>query len=191
MIHCVTVDSAPAQRWRNGGGNTRELLAWPAADGWLVRVSVADIAADGPFSPFAGVDRRFAVIEGGGVSLRFGDRCETLALGGPPLAFDGAQAPDCTLLDGATRDLNLMTRRDAGQGGMLRAEAGAEWHSAAGWRALFTREAVRLRVDDADALALPAMSLAWSGRAAGQRWRLSGDGTPPLAWWLQFAAAAP
>ena len=25
---------ATAQRWRNGGGNTRELLAWPPGDAW-------------------------------------------------------------------------------------------------------------------------------------------------------------
>ena len=29
--------------WRNGVGRTRELLAWPTAADWLVRVSVAEI----------------------------------------------------------------------------------------------------------------------------------------------------
>jgi uncharacterized protein len=31
--------------WRNGGGVTRELLAWPDPEDWLLRVSVADIHA--------------------------------------------------------------------------------------------------------------------------------------------------
>ncbi|MFG5407966.1 HutD family protein [Piscinibacter sakaiensis] len=40
----------PAQPWRNGGGHTRELWTWPADGPWQARLSVADIAADGPFS---------------------------------------------------------------------------------------------------------------------------------------------
>ena len=55
--------------WRNGGGVTRELLAWPDPHDWLLRVSVADIHASGPFSKFPGVDRWFAVLAGGAVSI--------------------------------------------------------------------------------------------------------------------------
>ena len=43
-LHTVALSSATPQAWRNGGGVTRELLAWPAADAWRVRVSVADVA---------------------------------------------------------------------------------------------------------------------------------------------------
>ena len=53
----VRLDEVNPQPWRNGGGMTRELLAWPEAERWRARVSVADIAEDGPFSPFPGVDR--------------------------------------------------------------------------------------------------------------------------------------
>ncbi|MEO8526020.1 MAG: HutD family protein [Caldimonas sp.] len=49
-----------AQPWRNGGGVTRELLAWPGVGDWCVRVSIADIEADGPFSTFSGVQRESA-----------------------------------------------------------------------------------------------------------------------------------
>ena len=62
--------TTPPQPWRNGGGVTRELLAWPDGGDWRVRVSVADIDADGPFSAFPGVERWFAVLEGAGVALR-------------------------------------------------------------------------------------------------------------------------
>src|SRR5258706_8972671 len=57
-------DIAPAP-WRNGGGLTRELLAWPDRSDWIVRISVAEILASGPFSEFPGVDRWFAVLHGG------------------------------------------------------------------------------------------------------------------------------
>ena len=52
-LHRVRFDDLPPQPWRNGGGVTRALLTWPHADDWAVRVSVADITRDGPFSAFA------------------------------------------------------------------------------------------------------------------------------------------
>ena len=68
-MNLLRCDAVEPQSWKNGGGLTRELLAWPARDGWALRISVADIRADGPFSAFAGVDRWFAVLEGNGVRL--------------------------------------------------------------------------------------------------------------------------
>ncbi|HEY3634719.1 MAG TPA: HutD family protein, partial [Caldimonas sp.] len=56
----VRTADVPAQPWKNGGGVTRELLALPAGDDWRVRVSVAEVASDGAFSTFVGVDRWFA-----------------------------------------------------------------------------------------------------------------------------------
>ena len=44
----IRVDAIQPQRWRNGGGWTRELLAVPDAENWRIRVSVADIESDGP-----------------------------------------------------------------------------------------------------------------------------------------------
>jgi environmental stress-induced protein Ves len=66
----------PAQTWRNGGGSTRELLAWPEAGAWQLRISVAEITRDGPFSAFAGVQRWFAVLRGDGVRLRLGETAQ-------------------------------------------------------------------------------------------------------------------
>ena len=186
MIHTRALDRVPAQPWRNRGGVTRELLAWPAPDAWLLRISVADITADGPFSPFPDVDRHFAVIEGAGVVLRFADRRQLLTADAEPLAFDGAAAPQCELLDGATRDLNLMVRRDAGRGAMQRVAVGDEWLHTAPLRAVFVREPARLQIDDADAAQLGAFTLAWSEHAGRQRWRLVDDGQPVHAWWLHF-----
>ena len=114
----MIVDAAqvPPQPWKNGGGVTRELLRWPAAGPWRLRLSVADIAADGPFSAFPGVTRWFAVLDGAGVVLTFADGERTLRPGDAPLCFDGAAAPGCRLIAGPTVDLNLMLQ---GTGGAL------------------------------------------------------------------------
>src|SRR4051812_3988364 len=81
-VHAVRIDTddVPPSPWRNGGGVTRELLRVPvpddagaAAGGWLLRISLADIASDGPFSAFEGMDRWFAVVGGAGVRLAWPD----------------------------------------------------------------------------------------------------------------------
>ncbi len=107
---------APAP-WKNGGGTTREIAAWPPGagmDGFAWRISVADIVADGPFSAFPGIDRQIALLEGDGVRLRgvdgtFDHRLDRV---GVPFAFAGETPVDATLIGGATRDFNVMTRRD-------------------------------------------------------------------------------
>ncbi|MDI9333012.1 MAG: HutD family protein [Cytophagales bacterium] len=127
-LHIRTAD-CPPQPWKNGGGVTRELLTWPSKDDWQLRISVADITQDGAFSSFVGVQRAFAVIEGVGVRLQFADRLEVVTQDSAPLMFDGADAPDCQLIGGATRDLNVMgkaghvatlTRAYAGQKNVAR-----------------------------------------------------------------------
>ena len=108
-----TADVAP-QPWRNGGGATRELLARPAGEAWRVRVSVADVVADGPFSRFPDVARWFAVIDGAGVVLAVDGVEHRCVEGGEPLAFAGDADTRSRLIDGPTRDLNLMLRGVAG-----------------------------------------------------------------------------
>jgi hypothetical protein len=104
----VDADAVAPVAWKNGGGRTRELLRWPETGDWRLRISLADIDADGPFSPFPGVRRWFVVLEGQGVELDLGGRRCVLRPGDAPLAFDGAAAPGCRLLGGPTRDLNMM-----------------------------------------------------------------------------------
>ena len=96
--------------WRNGGGMTRELLAWPDPVAWRWRASVAEVAQSGPFSSFAGVQRWFAVLEGDGVCLTIDSYLHMLCQSDEPLAFDGAARTTCELLGGATQDFNLMVR---------------------------------------------------------------------------------
>jgi len=187
--------------WKNGGGVTRELLRLPAHAGdadWTLRISVADIAADGPFSPFEGVTRWFAVLSGPGVNLRFAQRALTVRAGDPPLRFDGADAPDCTLVDGATRDLNVMVRRERADVRVTRARyrAKAQPGRATGF-GLFALQALSLRVADAPPMALPAWTLAWfePASAASNAWAIEpSHGAPEHAlpgYWIALLPPPP
>jgi hypothetical protein len=109
-----------ASPWKNGGGVTREVAAFPegaALDAFVWRVSVADVAQAGPFSRFAGIDRTLALLSGAGMLL---DEAEgvTHALREPLdiARFAGETAIDARLVNGATRDFNLMVRRGAATG---------------------------------------------------------------------------
>ena len=172
----------PAQPWRNGGGTTRELLAWPSADAWALRLSVAEIARDGPFSAFAGVDRWFAVLAGPGVELVWPDHVTALTSASAPLAFDGADPPLAKLLGGASQDLNLMLRRERLRGSLRRATPGLAWHSSAPLRGLYTLSAAQLQRPDAPAQELPAASLVFSDAAKPGAWSIA---RPAQAYWIE------
>lgn len=188
MIHTVPLAEVRPQPWRNGGGETQELLTWPVGPEWLVRISVARIERDGPFSAFPGVDRWFVVLDGAGVTLHTPAALHTLRPGSEPFTFDGAWAPGCELLQGPTQDLNLMVRRDGGRGAMHIVAAGSPWVSTAGFRAVFVSHPSTLRTDDGIAVSLAAGTLAWSDDSAGQHWTLtdvdSPACTPQGAWWM-------
>jgi uncharacterized protein len=111
----VSLASVASQPWRNGGGVTRELLAWPTRNEWQVRISVADVNADGPFSRFEGIERRFAVLEGEGVALSARGPAYRLTTASEPFPFDGGEPMECALLGGATRDFNLMAASGKGE----------------------------------------------------------------------------
>ncbi|HDR9036019.1 TPA: HutD family protein [Burkholderia vietnamiensis] len=106
-----------ASPWKNGGGVTREIAAYPpgaALDAFAWRVSVADVGAGGPFSRFDGVDRTLVLLSGAGMTLAEAGGARHVL--DTPLAradFAGEAAIDATLHAGATRDFNLMTRRSA------------------------------------------------------------------------------
>jgi environmental stress-induced protein Ves len=101
--------------WKNGGGETREIAVSPAGatlDTLDWRVSLATVAADGPFSVFKGVQRTLCVISGAGIELQAGDRAPAeLRVTSEPYAFDGEVATSARLIDGPIEDLNVMSRR--------------------------------------------------------------------------------
>ncbi|AVF34556.1 HutD/Ves family protein [Rahnella sikkimica] len=107
-------DSLPVSPWRNGGGETREILSWPPGKtdfDW--RASIATIAQDGPFSAFPGIDRSITLLSGGGVHLLAEPEIDHhLSEAGKPFAFSGDIALNATLTGGTTTDFNIMTRRN-------------------------------------------------------------------------------
>lgn len=101
--------------WRNGGGLTREVAVFPAdagTDAFEWRISIADVALDGPFSQFPGIDRVIAVVGGAGMVLRAGDAHPvTLDMAAVPHAFAGDVPAHARLISGPITDLNVMVRR--------------------------------------------------------------------------------
>ena len=109
----------PTMPWKNGGGVTREIACLPAGSSvqdfhW--RLSIAEIAASGPFSAFAGIDRVITLLEGDGVRLHSASAGIDHLLNVPlvPFAFSGDVALDCDLLGSACQDFNVMVRRSFG-----------------------------------------------------------------------------
>lgn len=186
----IQFDHCAPQPWRNGGGVTREMLAWTSpsssysrASDWTLRVSVADIERDGPFSRFDGVDRRFAVLDGAGVELNIEGNTSLIQGGDPPVGFRGEAQVGCRLLAGSTRDLNLMVKRSEGSPVMAKAIAGSGFGTGLTWRALFTFSPALLHLDEhRQMMELPARSLCWSDKP-DQVWHLA---QAQHAYWLGF-----
>lgn len=108
-------DRSP-RTWKNGGGSTTELAVWPtgaALDDFEWRLSVAEVASDGPFSEFAGMDRTLVLLDGQGIGLEIDGTMKTLTEGLRVAGFPGDSATAGHLLAGPIHDLNVMTQRGA------------------------------------------------------------------------------
>jgi hypothetical protein len=103
-----------ATPWRNGGGVTHEVAAWPPGTGaadfdW--RISIANVVRGGPFSVFPGVDRELAVLAG---ELRLsieGQAGISLSAHSPAVRFRGDVPTSGDPGARPVTDLNVMTRR--------------------------------------------------------------------------------
>lgn len=181
----VRVDEIAAQPWRNGGGLTRELFAWPSAQDWIVRVSVAEVTADGPFSRFAGTQRWFAVLDGVGVELTIDGDARELGRGDAPACFSGDAATACRLLDGPTRDLNLMLRGARGE--MVSVTNATPWRPRAAQCGLFAAVPGLIAADGREQQ-LPAGALLWFAPApAVLSFAAEHAGPLPTGFWLAVA----
>jgi environmental stress-induced protein Ves len=186
----IQADEVAAQSWRNGGGLTRELLRWPiaaAAADWQLRISLAEVRSDGPFSIFPGIQRWFSVIDGAGVRLSLSGADHLLQPGHEPLNFSGELPVNCVLVDGPTRDLNLM--HAGGSASMARVQPGTSWRSSLSMRGLFTRVAGLWSTPDMPALQLPAHCLLWLDGSTDSPWTFIAESPQALApgLWLAFA----
>ncbi len=110
--------SLAAVPWANRGGVTRVIADRPGA----FRLSLATIAADGPFSRLPGLWRHFALVAGRVVLT--GDLAHRLDDGSRPIAFDGARAVHAVLAGGPALALNLMVPDAAPRLGLSRSEGG-------------------------------------------------------------------
>jgi environmental stress-induced protein Ves len=115
--------------WKNGGGHTHEIAVYPESAGMAAfawRVSVAEVARDGPFSRFPGVDRTLVLLTGNGVRLEGSGTPLDLRIPYEPVTFTGDAEFDCVLTDGPVRDFNLMVRRDAATGEVVVVREGGQ-----------------------------------------------------------------
>jgi uncharacterized protein len=99
--------------WKNGQGLTREIARAPASGAdFLWRLSIAEIAVSGDFSPFAGYDRTITLIAGAGIVLEFAEaRAQRIERCFEPFEFSGDWRCRCHLIRGPVRDFNLIVQR--------------------------------------------------------------------------------
>ncbi|MFE3905312.1 HutD family protein [Streptomyces sp. NPDC059153] len=104
-----------ATPWKNGGGVTREIAAYPEGaplDAFDWRVSLAEVSQDGPFSSFPGVDRTLTVVEGAGMDLMVGGEHHIVDEQYWPHDFPGDLETEGRLLGGPVVNFNVMYRRE-------------------------------------------------------------------------------
>jgi hypothetical protein len=188
MVQRFDLASTPSVPWKNGGGSTRELACWPQGagmDGFEWRVSVATIAAPGPFSAFPGVDRQIMLLDGDGVHLRSDDGQLDHALNQhwQPLAFQGDLAVDCRMLGGTSTDLNLMVRRGRWRGRLQVTDRAHDAGQARAGLCLVLRGRWRCGTQVLE----PGQGLWWSERSAENALEplavaTQGQADPALAW---------
>ncbi|OQS00564.1 hypothetical protein ACHHYP_03399 [Achlya hypogyna] len=163
--HAAFDDIEPTP-WKNGGGETRQLVAWPSPDEWRVRVSIADVTQDGPFSAFDGIRRWFTVLSGDGVRL-FDD--VDIRVGDKLFEFDGGLAPPCVLLGSAVRDFNVMFREDdkAGRMQVTNAQATNSLYAiGARFVGLYSVDGGSMVVNGMESIKVAPMSLVWAEDAS-------------------------
>ncbi|MFI5084957.1 MAG: HutD family protein [Actinomycetales bacterium] len=118
-MEIVRYAELPPARWANGGGTTRVLASKYLGDGdaaelqW--RLSIAEVAAAGPFSAYPGLDRILTVVAGELVLLTI-DGAEQPLERYRPHKFSGDSEAGASLPTGPVMDLNVMTRRGAYRG---------------------------------------------------------------------------
>jgi environmental stress-induced protein Ves len=104
-----------ARPWKNGGGVTRDITVFPEGaddESFLWRVSVATIAAAGPFSRFPEIDRALMLLDGELV-IKVGDVAHRLRPGSAALRFTGEEMVSAAPVGEACTVLNIMARRKA------------------------------------------------------------------------------
>ena len=123
MLH-LRPDDYRVMPWKNGGGSTTEIAIHPGGSnisgtGFIWRVSIAEVATNGPFSRFAGIDRHIMTIAGNGIVLDVQNHSAIdLSQRYMPCEFSGDWNVEGRLIDGPVRDFNLMVARARANGSL-------------------------------------------------------------------------
>jgi uncharacterized protein len=115
LIEVIRARDYREQPWKNGGGLTHEIavaFSDDATEHVLWRISLATIDRDGRFSEFRGYDRTIVALDEDPLELDIDGKMVVLERAAPH-EFRGESKVACRLRGGATRDLNVMTLRDA------------------------------------------------------------------------------
>ncbi|MDI1479348.1 HutD family protein [Polyangium sp. y55x31] len=100
--------------WKNGLGTTTEIAVDPPGaglDDFVWRLSIADLAASGPFSTFPGIERIILQTEGDPMELVHEARGRRRLSLLSPYRFDGAWPTHGELGGTPARDFNVMARQ--------------------------------------------------------------------------------
>ena len=110
MIRHFTPADYTAMPWANGRGTTVEMLRETDQDGaFRLRLSMARVMEDGPFSSFPGIERNLTVISGPGFDLVGDASIKAAPL--VPVAFAGDVSIAAVGVVAPSDDFNVMTAR--------------------------------------------------------------------------------
>lgn len=102
--------------WKNGLGETLEIMRLEDAIGVRFRLSQASVVEDGKFSCFDGLQRTLVMLSGNGITLshQSDETCHPQHVLNHALdqaSFSGGDKTYATLTDGPIEDLNIMVRQ--------------------------------------------------------------------------------
>jgi environmental stress-induced protein Ves len=180
MFRVITPAMYRTMPWKNCGGRTTEIAAHPpgaALETFIWRASVADVASDGPFSRFPGIDRTITLLDGAGMRLSTRDRDVELRTPFEPCSFSGDDDVECTLVAGPIRDFNAMFRRGQARGDVAAVRDGGASIAPAHFRLVYAALGSHECVVEGHA----RVALA-TGHALLAEGDAEGDG-PPMAVW--------
>ena len=112
-LEVLRTDAYRAMPWRNGKGMTREIARDPAdGEAFRWRLSLADIAQDGPFSAYPGYRRALVLVHGDDLRLTFGGHGQRrLSPARCGARFEGDWTTECSVPLGRCTDLSLIVRK--------------------------------------------------------------------------------
>jgi uncharacterized protein len=152
-MHVIHPDAFVTMPWKNGGGITREIAKKMRGEHILWRLSMAEVASDGPFSAFPGLTRILTVLRGAGLVLRSPEgviEAEPMQ----PVRFSGDLAVACTRIAGDVTDLNVIFDAARIAARVTRLAGPEDWSEG---NAAFLTLAGRVTADE---VAVPARSVA-------------------------------